>query len=50
MMSKKLALSSAFSVALMALYTVFGQQVVANQAKAGESAARAVLSAPAFGG
>lgn len=49
-MSKKLALSSALSVALMAIFAVFGQQAVASQADASETAARAEISAPAFGG
>lgn len=49
-MSKKLALSSALSVALMAAFALFGQQPAASQTSAGDTAAHLQVSAPAFGG
>lgn len=49
-MSKKLALSSALSVALMAAFALFGQQAMTGQSGVGDTAARTAVSAPAFGG
>jgi hypothetical protein len=49
-MSKKLALSSALSVALMAAYALFGQPAAERQIGSGDTAAVVEVSAAGLGG
>jgi hypothetical protein len=49
-MSKKLALSSALSVALMAAFALFGHQAAEHQSGAGDTAAVVEASAAGLGG
>jgi hypothetical protein len=49
-MSKKLALSSALSVALMAAFALFGQQAAERQTGASNTASVVEVSAAGLGG